>query len=132
MANEGNLRPSEYKLSQEEAKRGGKASGESRRRKKTLRELAEAFGSTKVDGKAAKAMDELGIPREMQNRFMQGVVSLFQKAMKGDTQAFNAIRDLIGEKPVDETRLSGAVDTNIEITLVHGDSNPVNSEDEIV
>ena len=33
MANEQNLRPSEYKLSQEEAKKGGKASAEARRRK---------------------------------------------------------------------------------------------------
>jgi len=33
MANEQNLRPSEYKLSREEAKKGGIASGESRRRK---------------------------------------------------------------------------------------------------
>ena len=37
MANEQNLQPGKYKLSQEEAKRGGKASGESRRRKKTIK-----------------------------------------------------------------------------------------------
>lgn len=120
------------KKAAESGRRGGIASGESKRRKRTLRELAETFGAMKVDGKAARAMDDLGIDRELQTRFMQGVVSLFNKAMKGDVAAFNAVRDLIGEKPVDETRLSGGFDTKVEITLVHGDSEPVNSEDEIV
>lgn len=41
MANEKNLKPSEYSLSQEEAKRGGIASGESRRRKANLRKAVQ-------------------------------------------------------------------------------------------
>ena len=43
MANEQNLRPSEYKLSQDEAKRGGIASGEARRRKRDIRKALEAL-----------------------------------------------------------------------------------------
>ena len=35
MPNEQNLKPSEYKLSQDEAKKGGIASGKARREKKT-------------------------------------------------------------------------------------------------
>ena len=38
MANEQNLRPGEHIPTREEAKKGGIASGESRRRKKLLRE----------------------------------------------------------------------------------------------
>ena len=41
MANEQNLKPCEYKFTQEEAKKGGIASGESRRRKKLLRECLD-------------------------------------------------------------------------------------------
>lgn len=41
MANEQNLRPSEYKLSQEEAKKGGVASGKARREKANLRKMAQ-------------------------------------------------------------------------------------------
>ena len=41
MANEQNLRPSEYKLSQEEAKRGGIRSGEVRREKATMKKTLE-------------------------------------------------------------------------------------------
>ena len=51
MANEQNLRPSEYKLSQEEAKRGGIRSGEVRREnaimKKTLN--LETYESPNTD-----------------------------------------------------------------------------------
>ncbi len=43
MANEQNLRPSEYKLSQEEATKGGIASGEARRRKRNIRLALEAL-----------------------------------------------------------------------------------------
>lgn len=41
MANEQNLRPSEYKLSQEEAKKGGINSGKTRKRKADLRRMAQ-------------------------------------------------------------------------------------------
>lgn len=43
MPNEQNLRPSEYKLSQEEAKKGGIKSGETRRRKADMRAAAQAI-----------------------------------------------------------------------------------------
>ena len=73
MANEKNLRPSEYKLSQEEAKKGGIASGEARRRKRDLRRALEGQ---------------------------------FQKALDGDTRAFETIRDTAGQKPVEKVMVS--------------------------
>lgn len=63
MANEHNLRPCEYKLSQEEAKKGGINSGKARRERKTLRDLLLAEldkdsgdGLTKGQYLVAKAM----------------------------------------------------------------------------
>ena len=44
--NNGNLKPCEYQLSQEEAKKGGIASGAARRRKRDMREWAEVLGQT--------------------------------------------------------------------------------------
>lgn len=41
MANEQNLKPCEYKFTQEEVKKGGIALGEIRRRKKLLRECLD-------------------------------------------------------------------------------------------
>ena len=134
MANEENLIPFQDRTEKERrelAKKAGKASVEARRKKRTLREMVRTFGELQVEGKAAHAMEELGIEREMQNRFMQGVVSLFNKANKGDVSAFNAIRDIIGEKPVDETKLTGALDTSIQIGFVETGIEPVSSESEV-
>ena len=131
MANEQNLRPAEYKFTQEDHKKAVKASAEARRAKKTLRELATLFGSLKLDGKQKRQMQELGIPETEHTRFMQAVVSLFQKALKGDVSAFNAIRDLIGEKPVDRTQLEGSFDTRLEIGFVETGIDPVGSEEDV-
>lgn len=134
MANEENLIPFQDRTEKERrelAKKAGEASGEARRKKRTLREMVRTFGELQVEGKAARAMEELGIERGMQNRFMQGVVSLFNKANKGDVSAFNAIRDIIGEKPVDETKLTGALDTSIQIGFVETGIEPVNNESEV-
>ena len=131
MPNEQNLRPSEYKLSQDEAKKGGIASGEARRKKKTLRELVELFGELGVNSDTRKLMKQLGIPEDLMTRKMQPVVALFNKANKGDVSAFNAIRDIIGEKPVDETKLTGALDTSIQIGFVETGIEPVSSESEV-
>lgn len=43
MANEKNLKPSEYKLTQEEAKKGGINSGKSRREKKAVQKILDDF-----------------------------------------------------------------------------------------
>ena len=67
MANEQNLRPSEYKLSQEEAKRGGIASGKARRERKTLadtlrvvlEEKANDAGLTRREAIVAKVVKRL-------------------------------------------------------------------------
>lgn len=121
--------------SKEEAKergaKGGKASGEARRVKKTLRELVELFAALGVSEETRKKMKELGIPEELMTRKMQPVVALFNKANKGDVSAFNAIRDIVGEKPVDRTQLEGSFDTRLEIGFVETGIDPVGSEEDV-
>lgn len=65
------------------ASRAGKASGESRRRKKTLREELLAILS---DG-------------DTQNRVS---LALVQQALLGNVKAFETLRDTIGQKPVEK------------------------------
>lgn len=115
----------------EMTRKGGIASGEARRKKKTLREMVKAFGELGVDDRSDRKMSELGIPEDMRVRYMQGVVSLFNKANKGDVSAFNAIRDIIGEKPVDETKVSGNIQTRIQVEFVAAGIDPVESEADI-
>lgn len=129
--NEDNLIPANKRTEEELRKmtrNGGLASVKARREKKKLREMVEIFGSLKVDKRNSKLMEDLGIDEEYHTRFMQGVVSLFSKANKGDVAAFNAIRDIIGEKPVDETKVTGSVQTEISIELIDSGSKPVEDE----
>lgn len=129
--NEDNLIPVSSRTSEElreMTRKGGLASVKARREKKKLREMVEIFGSLKVDKRNSRLMEDLGIDEEYHTRFMQGVVSLFSKANKGDVAAFNAIRDIIGEKPVDETKVTGSVQTDISIELIDSGSKPVEDE----
>lgn len=134
MANEQNLIPNKDRTPEELreiTRKGGIASGAARRRKRKLRELVELFGEMDVSGKARSQMERMGIPEELMTRKMQPVVALYNKANKGDVAAFNAIRDIIGEKPVDETKLTGTLDTNVQIGYVQTGVTPVNSENDI-
>ena len=97
MANEENLRPSEYKLSQEEAKKGGIASGEARRRKRDIRLALEALLEKDVKGKNGATMSGAEAI----------AIKQFEKALKGDTKAFEVIRDTAGQKPMEKVEVTG-------------------------
>ena len=89
MANDKNLRPQNVRTKTEQreiARMGGIASGEARRKKKTIRETLEMMLSGKMPDGATR-QDAI-------------VVALMEKALSGDVRAFEAIRDSIGEKPV--------------------------------
>ena len=126
-----NLVPLSTEKAREIGKKGGESSVRARRAKKTLRELVELFGELGVNDDTRKLMKKLGIPEELMTRKMQPVVALFNKANKGDVGAFNAIRDIIGEKPVEKTQFSGGFDTNIQIGFVETGIEPVGSEEEV-
>ena len=87
MANERNLNPVRSENEAREiGKKGGIAAGEASRKKKTIRETLEMMLSGKMPDGATR-QDAI-------------VVALLEKALSGDVRAFEAIRDSIGEKPV--------------------------------
>lgn len=93
MMNDENLKPCEYHLSQEEAKRGGIASGAARRRKRDMREWAEILGQTLMtmktpDGQTVSEGDMAAAV----------VLKQYQKAInKSDTAAAAFLMRLRGE-----------------------------------
>lgn len=91
MANEQNLRPCEYQLSQEEAKKGGKASGEARRKKRDIRAAMEAL----LEQRYQTNMGELSGAEAISLKQME-------KALKGDPKAFELVRDSAGQKPIEK------------------------------
>ena len=90
MANEQNLRPGAHKLTQEEASRGGRRSGETRRKRKAF---AEAFNTllerdfTDHNGNTMQGVDVIAM-------------KVFRQAMDGDMRAAQFLRDTVGEMPI--------------------------------
>lgn len=98
MPNEQNLIPMDQR-SQKEARElgreGGRASGEARRRKKSLREAAELYLSLPVSDKRRwNKLSEEGVPPEDVDNQMAIIAGLTAKAMKGDAKAAKALFDL--------------------------------------
>lgn len=98
--NESNLIPQNQRTKEEQreiARKGGIASGKARKERKTLKEellllLSEGDTQKKVS------------------------LAVLQKALDGDIQAFNTIRDTIGEKPVDKVEQEVVSSIKVELT----------------
>jgi hypothetical protein len=83
VANEENLRPGEYKLSVEEAKKGGINSGKARREKATMRKTLEMLLEEKNSkGKTYKELATLG---------------LLKGAINGNASNYRTILETLGE-----------------------------------
>lgn len=101
MAGTANLVPMNKRTKTEQreiARQGGKASGEARRRKKSLKELGDMIGSLKVKSEKNKAiMREAGIEDEDMIRDTAMLFMLEAKAEKGDTNAIALIAKIRGQ-----------------------------------
>lgn len=117
MANEKNLIPNSKRTPselREITKKGGKKSGEARRKKKLLKEcMLDLLDLPVANAKQWNRLSKIGIdPEEIDNRSLL-TVSLFLKAVEtGDVSAFKEIRNLIGEEGNDND--NGDLDKLIE------------------
>ena len=85
-----------HKLTVEEQSMGGKASAEARRKKRDLRNAIEILLETDIKGKNG----------EIKSGAEAIAIAQFQKALKGDTKAFEVIRDTSGQKPVEKVMVA--------------------------
>ena len=102
MANEKNLIPFSERTEKEQREirqKGGRKSGEVRRERKTLK---EELLSLLAQG-------------DTQNRMS---LAQLEKALAGDTKAFEVIRDTIGEKPTEKVENSGTQTLDISIKVM--------------
>lgn len=100
MPNENNIISNSDRTPEERreiAAAGGRASGVSRRRKKSLREAAELYLSLPVSDKRAwNRLARDGVEPEDVDNQMAIIAGLAMKAMKGDSKAAKVLFDLIG------------------------------------
>ena len=102
-------------LTSEEArdigKKGGIASGQSRRKRKTFRESLLTILSMDVDDpELLEKLKALGLDPTNQTAIDLAQVKL---ACKGDTDASRFIRDTVGEKPTESVEIGGLADRPI-------------------
>ena len=99
MANEQNLRPSEYKFTQEDAKKGQEASVKKRRENKKFKELFECYLEKKITNEQLKQqMLQFGFKDKECTNKNAIVFAQYKEALKGSTQAFIAVRDTMRRK----------------------------------
>lgn len=105
MANKQNLNPFGTLTEDEQRKissKGGKASGEARRKKKLLRECLEILLEKEMTDKKGETMTGAEALS----------AKLFKEAMKGNVKAFEVLRDTAGQKPVEKVVVS-EIDTDV-------------------
>ena len=91
------------------ASAGGKASGEARRRKKSLREAAELYLSLPVtDRRSWNKLARREIDPEDIDNQMAMIVGLTDAAVLGDARAGRLIVDILGEQPREPDGLDAA------------------------
>jgi hypothetical protein len=114
MANEQNLKPFTSDQNREKAaengRKGGKASGEAKRRKKEMRERLELLLSMPINsGKGAEIekIKSFGAIKGKNITVEDAIlIAIAQKAMKGDISAGTFIRDTVGEKPTENKNVT--------------------------
>lgn len=108
MANEENLKPFTSNQNREEAARngrkGGIASGQSRRQKKTLSELAKMIAENPAPTAAKKKLTKMGISDEDANNNACIVAAVYDKAIKGNMQAVDKWEQLVAVSKSDESK----------------------------
>ena len=112
MANPENLIPGGHTFTQEEASKGGKASGEVRRLRAAVKRVLETSLPNDME-ELKEALKNANIDTTNDNGIAFAIVL---KALKGDLSAASWIRDTVGEKPKEELSLGGDA-----VVIISGD-----------
>lgn len=130
--NEQNLHPVRSESeAREKGRKGGIASGIKRCRNRRLRELISYLGTLPSDAAVRDELASMGIEDKMMCQDMEIAVALYRKAKQGDVAAFNAIRDIKGEKPTESLNVNLPSTVKIEIVDSDYDTDFAHSEEEV-
>lgn len=129
--NEGNLIPFDHLTENEQreiASKGGKASVQSRRKKKALKDYMKQLLSMPVDNEEVRTyLASMGVDVEDADNRMMITIGLFRAAAAGNVPAYREIRELIGEIDIDEKKLRKA-----QIEKLKADTQRIQAETELL
>ena len=123
MANADNLIPMSARPIEEQKRitsAGGRASGEAKRRKKTLREVTRALLEaplTNCDPETAAALEAAGLDKDHGGAMM---LAALLKSENGDIEASRFVRDTSGQAPSQQVELGGIDGKPIEVVDLSG------------
>lgn len=104
-------------------RRGGIASGEAKRRKKALKETLEVLLSMPIKSGKAADIEQIKNFAQLKGKNINVqeamLVAMIQRALKGNVQAAEYVRDTVGENPT--TKIDTDVDMDLNITVDYGD-----------
>ena len=107
-----NLTPSQRRKN---ASKAGKASAKKRQQNKTFKEIINKFLEEQVSNEELKQqMVKFGFADDEVSNKSCAVFALWKEAIKGNTKAFELIRDTIGEKPIEQIQNINPPVINIE------------------
>lgn len=123
MANEQNLIPQAHKLTLEEQSLGGKKSGEVRRKRKAIKEQMELLMSLPVKNeKGKKILEEFGIDENNIDNQMLMIVVQYNKAIKGDLEAFKLFQNVLEPPSENEGFENEIEDTSETDAMIYGEN----------
>lgn len=102
MANEENLVPMSQRTESEVrelASKGGKASGESRRRKRDAKSAARLILNLTASEAIQKNLTQMGVEEEDLTNMVAVMARAFNKAMTGDVGAMNFLMEMAAQTP---------------------------------
>lgn len=132
MANESNLKPLNKRTQRERkeiARMGAKASNKVQAHKKTLKEAANILLAIPVSKETKAELKKYKIANDSCTYAMAIVVAQLKKSLNGDTRAFMAIRDIIGEKPTDNEKEEVEKDNSIIINIIPASETGMKKDD---
>lgn len=127
---EDNLIPGGHKLTVEEQSKGGRASANARKKKKSAREAARFHAyELPLPKPLAENLREQGLDVEELNHLNASIRSMFARAEQGDVNAFKALITLMGEWPAES--IDADVDIKMGIEYIESGHGLAYSEDEV-
>lgn len=112
MANEQNLKTLTPSEARKQGSKGGKASAEARRRKKSMQEIAKIVLDMPIEPGEVTELEGITFEEYPDVNLTIGelsVLAVAKKAKKGDVAALTFLRDTAGEKPVEKVEVSGDI-----------------------
>lgn len=118
MANEQNLRPCEYKLTEEDHKKGQMVSAQNRRARKSMREIANVILGMSLKTGEIHNIEDIQSIAELNNKNLTVeqaiIIKQTEKALRGDLKSAEFVRDIAGQKPIEKQEIKADVPVIID------------------